>query len=141
MLYKFQEELIKNFIVSYKEFYGGDYINLDFHTIPHYGDESNMEKLWCGSRNKALKGANTVFAQDSKNNMIIYTRADIIRKEESEEVKNFIIYWKKVNGGDLNETLVFDCNFTKYTIRIHITDYYNTRILFFNINIPNTKYK
>jgi len=122
MLLNFQEELLGIFMDSYSEFYGGDYINLDFHSIPHYGEDSNMEKIWCGSRNKSLKGANTVFAQDSKNNMIIYTRADILRKEEAEEVKKFIDYWKSIKVYDTTETLVFDCKFTKYAVLDEITN-------------------
>jgi len=122
MLNSFQEELLKKFTSTYSEFYGGDYINLDFHSIPHYGEDSNMEKVWCGSRNKTMRGANTVFAQDSKANMIVYTRADILRNEESVEIKRFIEYWKKIKGCDVEETLVFDCKFTKYTILDEITN-------------------
>ena len=39
ILGKFQEELLLKFINNYPEFYDGNYINLDFHTIPHFGDE------------------------------------------------------------------------------------------------------
>jgi transposase len=116
MLNSLQEEILNKFTNTYSEFYGGDYINLDFHSIPHYGEDSNMEKIWCGSRNKTMKGANTIFAQDSKANMIVYTRTDILRKEESEEIKRFIEYWKKIKSRDVKETLVFDCRFTKYTV-------------------------
>lgn len=115
MLINFQEKLLKKFMNSYPHLYDGEFINLDFHSIPHYGDESNMEKVWCGTKNKAIKGANTVFAQDSKNNMIVYTRTDILRKEESEEIKNFVEYWKKITG-NVEETLVFDCRFTNYKV-------------------------
>ncbi len=121
MLYEFQERLIKHFKGIYPDFYNGDYINLDFHSIPHYGDESNMEKLWCGSRGKSMKAANTVFAQDSKSNAILYTRSDILRREESKEIKKFITYWRKVNGS-IDETLVFDCKFTKYKVLDELTD-------------------
>lgn len=100
---------------SYPSFYNGSHINLDFHSIPHYGNEPSMEKLWCGAKHKSLKGANTVFAQDSQSNVVLYTRADILRSEESEEVKKFVHYWRKVTG-DLKETLVFDCKFTSYKI-------------------------
>jgi hypothetical protein len=48
--------------------------------------------------------------------MIVYTRTDILRKEESEEIKRFIEYWKKIKSRDVKETLVFDCRFTKYTV-------------------------
>ena len=114
MLLEFQEEIIRQFSIKYPDFYKGQYINLDFKSIAHYGDKSVMEKVWCGSKGKSLKGANTVIVQDSQSNAILYTRADILRKEESNEIKRFVDYWKKIKN-NITETLVFDCNFTKYT--------------------------
>lgn len=121
MLLDFQEQIVMCFKNAFSQFFGGDFINLDFHSIPHYGNESEMEKIWCGAKGKTMKGANTIFAQDSQSNVILYTRADILRKEEAQEIKKFIAYWKKVNG-DINETLVFDCKFTKYKVLDELTD-------------------
>ena len=115
MLMKLQNHVITLMREKYPDFYSGEFINLDFHSIPHFGNESELEKLWCGARGKAMKAANTVFAQDADSNAIIYTRADILRSEESEEVKKFVEYWKSIKGG-VNETLVFDCKFTTYKI-------------------------
>lgn len=115
MLYTFQEKIMNQFYKSYPSFYQSEFINLDFHSIAHFGEESEMEKIWCGAKGKTLKGANTVFAQDSQSNAILYSRADILRKEEAHEIKKFITYWKKIKGG-VKETLVFDCKFTKYKI-------------------------
>ena len=113
MLLKFQKEIISQFQKIYPDLYASDFINLDFHSIPHFGDESEMEKIWCGAKNKTMKAANTIFAQDSKSNLILYTRADILRREESAEIEKFVSYWKSINGR-IDETLVFDCKFTKY---------------------------
>ena len=110
-----QERVVSLFKKNYPNFYESDYINLDFHSIPHYGDESEMEQVWCGAKGKTMKGANTVFASDGQSNAIIYTRADILRNEESEKVKRFVSYWKDING-KVDETLVFDCKFTTYSI-------------------------
>ena len=74
-----------------------------------------MEKVWCGAKNKTIKGADSVIVQDAETNMILYTRADILRKEESEEVLKFVKYWKQINE-TIQQTLVFDCKFTKYTV-------------------------
>lgn len=115
MVSHFQERAVRRFSQVYPDFYQSRFINLDFHSIPHYGDEETMEKIWCGARGKTLRGANTVFAQDGQSDAIIYTRSDILRKEESAEIQKFIDYWKKING-DVRETLVFDCKFTKYKI-------------------------
>ena len=77
-----------------QQIYPTDYksglINLDFHSIPHFGEESLLYKVWCGARGKAIKGANTIFVQDSESNAILYTRADILRKDESTEILKFV---------------------------------------------------
>lgn len=116
ILYKFQQQVLTTFRKKYPDFYQSKFINLDFHSIPHFGDQSNMEKVWCGSRSKAIKGANTIFAQDGESNAIIYTRADILRKNEANEILNFIDYWKTVKKDNIKETLVFDCKLTAYKI-------------------------
>ena len=120
-LMNLQSKIITRLKKKYPDFYCSDYINLDFHSIPHYGDKSEMEKVWCGARGKTMKGANTVFVQDSQSNTILYTRADILRNEEAEEVKKFVTYWKKING-EVDETLVFDCKFTAYRVLDELED-------------------
>lgn len=120
-LLELQEQALTKFKQWHPKLYSSDYINLDFHSIPHFGDESSMENVWCGSKGKTMKGANTVFAQDAQSNAIMYSRADILRIEEAEEVKRFVKYWKKING-NLDETLVFDCKFTTYGVLDELTD-------------------
>lgn len=120
-LMELQEKTITTLKKKYPDFYNSDYINLDFHSMPHFGDESEMEKVWCGARGKTMKGANTVFVQDAESNTILYTRADILRNEEADEVKKFVGYWKKINGM-VNETLVFDCKFTAYKVLDELED-------------------
>ncbi len=88
---------------------------MDFHTIPHFGTESQMEKVWAGARGKAVKGANTLLAQDAASNIILYTRADILRKDEAREIQHFVQYWKTLRH-TVTETLVFDCRLTNYTV-------------------------
>lgn len=115
MLVKFQSEIITQFTHVYPTFYQADYINLDFHSIPHFGTESEMEKVWCGARSKAMKGANTLLAQDGQSNTILYTHADILRKNEAQAIQQFITYWKKIRN-EVTETLVFDCKLTTYAV-------------------------
>lgn len=69
-----QEEMLTLLKSKYPDFYNSKYINLDFHGIPHFGTEAEMERIWCGARGRAMKGANTLFAQDSQSNAIIYTK-------------------------------------------------------------------
>ena len=114
-LQKFQTQIIQLFSSKYPEFYQSSFINLDFHSIPHFGDESRMEKVWCGARSKAIKGANTLFAQDSSSNTIVYTCADILRKNEAREIIKFVDFWRSIKK-TVQETLVFDCKLTSYQV-------------------------
>lgn len=115
MLFQFQSEVVSQFARVYPAFYQASYINLDFHSIPHFGSESEMEKVWCGARGKAMKGANTLLAQDGDSNAILYTHADILRKDEAQAIRQFITYWKKIRS-EVTETLVFDCKLTTYAV-------------------------
>lgn len=116
LLIQFQEKVISNFQNIYPDFYQSTYINLDFHSIPHYGTESQMEKVWVGAKHQVMKGANTLFAQDSQNNIILYTKADVLRANETNEIKHFVDYWRTVKKQAVQETLVFDCKLTSYDI-------------------------
>jgi len=107
--------IVSHFRRLYPHLYRGQTINLDFHAIPHFGDESHMEKVWCGTRGKVMNGAHTFFAQDSSHNALIYANADVKRSESSEEIKNFVDYWLTIKGV-VNETLVFDSQLTRYDI-------------------------
>lgn len=94
--------------------YDKQVINLDFHTAPHFGDDSVLEEHWAGARNKTMKGALTLFAQDAASKLILYTAADIQRKEADDQVLDFLGYWKHVYRG-VEPTFVFDSKFTTYT--------------------------
>ena len=52
--------------------YEGNIINLDFHTVLHFGDEPVLEKHWAGARGRRMKGALTLFAQDAATKLILY---------------------------------------------------------------------
>lgn len=93
--------------------YGEPIVNLDFHTVPHFGDESVLEKHWAGARNKAIKGALTLFAQDAESKLMLYTAADIRRSEADDQVLSFLSYWRKVRRG-VDPTFIFDSRFTTY---------------------------
>ena len=94
--------------------YGGKIINLDFHTAPHYGDESVLEKHWAGARGKVMKGALCLFAQDADSKLMLYTASDIHRDEADDQVLSFLSFWKGVRRG-VKPTLVFDSRFTTYS--------------------------
>jgi hypothetical protein len=94
--------------------YNGNIINLDFHTIPHFGDESVLEEHWAGARSRRMKGALTLFAQDAESKLILYTAADILREEANDQVLSFLSFWNSVQRG-VKPMLVFDSRFTTYS--------------------------
>jgi transposase len=110
-LLRLQQSFVKQ--AARLRLYDADLINLDFHTIPHFGEESVLENHWAGSRNKAMKGALTLFAQDAASKLIVYTAADIQRDETNEQVLSFLSFWKKLKRG-LKPTFIFDAKFTSY---------------------------
>jgi hypothetical protein len=110
-LVRLQEAFVRQ--VARLGLYDKDIINLDFHTVPHFGDESVLEKHWAGSRNKRMKGALTLFAQDASSKLILYTAADIQRDEVNDQVLNFLSFWKRLHRG-IKTTFVFDSKFTTY---------------------------
>lgn len=93
--------------------YDGSVINLDFHTIPHYGDESVLQEHWAGARGKRMKGALTLFAQDASSKLVLYTAADLMKEEANEQALNVLSFWKKIHKG-VASTFVFDSRFTTY---------------------------
>ena len=94
--------------------YDASVVNLDFHSTPHYGDESVLDKHWTGARNKTMKGALSLFAQDASSKLMLYTDADIRRVEADDQVLAFLAFWKRIKRG-VDPTLVFDSRFTNYS--------------------------
>ncbi len=94
-------------------FYEQSIVNLDFHTAPHFGDESVVEEHWAGVRGKRMKGAFSLFAQDATIKLILYNVADIKRSEADRQVLDFLEYWQRIFR-KRDTTLIFDSKFTSY---------------------------
>ena len=111
----FMRKFISHMRSTYPQYHQGDTINLDFHSIPHYGEKSKMDDNWVGARHQHLKSALTLFAQDGESRHLLYANTDIDRKDESNEIVNFVNYWTNVKG-IIEQTLVFDSKLTTYEI-------------------------
>lgn len=110
-LLRLQQAFVKH--ANKLRLYDGQVINLDFHNVPHFGDESVLQKHWTGARGKTMKGALTLLAQDSESKLILYTDADIKKNEADDQVLAFLSFWRKVRRG-IMPTLVFDSKLTSY---------------------------
>lgn len=110
-LFEFTSNMNKNF----GQFYQGETINLDFHAIPHYGEQSQLDENWVGSKHQSMKSASTFLAQDGESKMLIYENTNIDKKGAPNEILNFVKYWLRVKG-IIKQTLVFDSKLTTYGI-------------------------
>jgi len=77
MIMTFMQDFISQMKAIYPSYYQGETINLDFHSIPHYGEKSKMENNWVGAKHRSMKSASTFFAQDGDSKHLIYTNTDI----------------------------------------------------------------
>lgn len=110
-LQRFQQAFIRR--ASKLGLFDGKIVNLDFHTIPHYGEESVLQEHWAGARNRTMKGALTLLAQDAQSKLLLWSAADIQREEADDQVLAFLSFWRKVQRG-VHPKLVFDSRFTTY---------------------------
>ena len=91
-----------------------DTSNLDFTTIPYWGDDAHLENNWSGKRNKALASMLAVLAHDPETGIIDYGNTDVMHKNESNIVLEYLDFYRQDGqNGDL-KYLVFDSRFTNY---------------------------
>lgn len=93
----------------------GDTVNLDFTTIPYWGEDEHLENNWSGKRGKALASMLAVFAHDPDSGIIDYGDANVTHQNESAVVLEFLDFYKQtpVRKNEL-KYLVFDSKFTNY---------------------------
>ncbi len=90
-----------------------DTANIDFTTIPYWGDDSHLENNWSGKRNKALASISAVLAQDPDSGIITYGDTNIRHEQQSDVAVEFLDFYNS-NGGSNIKYLVFDSKFTTY---------------------------
>lgn len=92
-----------------------DTSNLDFTTIPYWGDGQHLENNWSGKRNKALSSILAVLAQDPESGIIDYGDTNVMHSNESAVVLEYLDFYKRTKHGTDNlRYLVFDSKFTNY---------------------------
>ncbi|TSA32480.1 MAG: IS4/IS5 family transposase [Porphyromonadaceae bacterium] len=93
-----------------------DTANLDFTTIPYWGDDSYLENNWSGKRGKALGSILAVLAHDPDSGLIDYASANVLQKSESAVVLEFLDFYRAGNKKKDNKLryIIFDSKFTNY---------------------------
>jgi len=89
----------------------GSSFNLDFHSVPYYGQDPIIEKHYVSARSRSQPGMLVFLAQDEHSQTFCYANADLRKGEESEEIFRFIRFWEKAPG-QLPRHLVFDSKLT-----------------------------
>jgi len=91
----------------------GESLNLDFHSVPFFGDHPLVESHYLAKRSRRQPSILTFLAQDADSQVFCYSNADIRKGEEAEEIFRFIKFWKDQHG-TLPKHLVFDSKLTTY---------------------------
>ena len=96
-----------------QELVTGKSLNLDFHSVPYFGEHPLVESHYQSKRSRREPSILTFLAQDADSQVFCYSNADIRKGEEVDEIFRFIAFWKK-QYGSLPQHLVFDSKLTTY---------------------------
>ena len=92
---------------------GDQGLNLDFHTIMSYGEDTILDKHYVPRRSQRTRSVLTFIAQDSEQHTIIYANAELTARAQSGEVIDFCRFYEKTHG-ELPSLLVFDGKLTTH---------------------------
>ncbi len=91
----------------------GDSFNLDFHSVPYYGEDPVLERHYVSARSRRQPSVLVFLAQDAEGRAFCYSNADIRKQEEPDEIFRFITFWQRVHKARPRE-LVFDSRLTTH---------------------------
>ena len=90
----------------------GDSANLDFTTLPHWGDDATLEKHWSGTRGRSLISISAALAQDPDSGLLLHSDAAIRSATKHEAVLEFLDFSRR--HGPALRYLVLDSRCTTY---------------------------
>jgi len=93
--------------------FAGRSFNLDFHSVPYYGEHPVVERHYVSMRSRSQKSVLTFLAQDAEGHAFCYANADLRKGDEADEIFRFIEFWKRTHGAR-PQHLVFDSRLTTY---------------------------
>jgi len=100
-------------LVSGTDLFPGESFNLDFHSVPYYGEHPKVEKHYVSARSRSQPSILVFLAQDAGTHAFCYANADLRKGEQAEEIFQFIDLWKRTHGKHPRH-LVFDSKLTTY---------------------------
>ena len=87
--------------------------NLDFTTLPYWGNDSHLENNWSATRHKGMASLLAVIGQDPDSGIITYGDTTVRHETEKDVSLEFLEFSKKNGHNDLRY-IVFDSRFTTY---------------------------
>ena len=106
-------------LAAWQDHVGGDRLfpgrsfNLDFHSVPYYGEHPLIERHYVSARSRRQKSVLVFLAQDAEGHAFCYANADLRKGDEAEEIFRFIAFWTRTHG-QRPRHLVFDSRLTTY---------------------------
>jgi len=94
-----------------KQLFDGGSFNLDFHSVPYYGEHPVVQRHFVAMRSRRQASILTFLAQDAQGRAFCYSNADLRKGEEADEILRFIDFWRRVRG-EIPKHLVFDSKLT-----------------------------
>ena len=91
----------------------GQSFNLDFHTIPFFGQDEFVERHYLSKRSRSQKSILVFLAQDADSQVVCYSCADVPKTQQPDQVLRFVEFWRQQTGR-LPEELVFDSKLTTF---------------------------
>jgi transposase len=119
--YRVTREMTSSLLKSYHQalqqqgLLRGERFNLDFHAIPHRGEEAVLEKHYVSKRSRRERSVLVFLVQDSDSHVLCYSNAIVNKHGQAEEILRFIEFWQAQHG-QLPPLLIFDSQLTTYRI-------------------------
>ena len=99
--------------VAGERLFAGASFNLDFHSVPYYGEHPVIERHYVSMRSRSQPSVLVFLAQDAEGRAFCYSNANLRKGEEAEEVFRFIAFWQRVHKAKPRH-LVFDSRLTTH---------------------------
>jgi len=104
-----------------RQLWDGSSFNLDFHSVPYYGEDPQVESHYVSMRSRRQPSILTFLAQDEQSRSFCYSNADLRKGEEAQEIFAFIAFWEKAHGRRPKH-LVFDSKLTTYANLVRLDE-------------------
>jgi transposase len=93
----------------------GERFNLDFHALPHRGEEAVLEQHYVSKRSRRERSVLVFLVQDSDSHVLCYSNATVNKAGQAKEILRFVEFWQDQHG-QLPPLLIFDSQLTTYHV-------------------------